>query len=88
MVNAVFVATREDADRVPNPLQSQIGVDHMLFPVLKHFADHHVEITSTTRVLTDDFAPVEWMSDRALGNLLRDGLEFLKIRGIYALRNL
>lgn len=86
LVNSIFIATRDGADRVPNPLQSQIGENHMLFPVLKDFAENHVEVTSATRILTDDFAPVEWMSNRALGNLLRDGIDFLKIRAIFALR--
>ncbi|MFZ2957900.1 MAG: fused MFS/spermidine synthase [Candidatus Ozemobacteraceae bacterium] len=87
-VNVVFIATRDSADHLPGPLHSQIGVNHELFPILKHFSENHVEVVSATRILTDDFAPVEWMSNRALGNLLRDGMDFLRIRVVYALRNM
>ena len=88
LVNSVFVATMAEGRRLPDPLHPQIGPDHMLYPVFKTFAERHREVASATMILTDDHAPVEWMSNRALGNVVRDGIAIAKIRVVHALRNL
>ncbi|HOT27301.1 MAG TPA: fused MFS/spermidine synthase [Candidatus Ozemobacteraceae bacterium] len=87
-VNSIFIATMAKDSRLPDPMHAQVGEDHILYPVFKAFLAQHREIVDTAKILTDDFAPVEWLSNRALGNVIRDGIAIAKVRAIHALRTL